>query len=289
MRKNDDEFEEPLKNIDLESSIMGIRMALSDEEKDEAREEFLKLFKTSQLAVPTGKPPQIAPDGRIMDLQLILSDPSEGEPAIRVFTTLTDLRVKLPGLQHGIVLPAWQIAGIAAGSPHELRVEGPHALTIITRDELTEILAELQRQAQESQKGLERNERLEAAIEKLHQGGGDEVREEVAAAFLDGFCRLPVIIEADGQVPHCVVTGQAGPNQPQQSIALKTHDGALLCFTSEAALNRWDARERPMMVLPGRAIVEVSQKSSLHKIRVDEGGPGAQTIQVGPKGDLTIN
>ena len=57
--------EEPLNNVELESAILGLRMALTPEEEVEAREHFLTVLRDSTLSVPTVNPTPTAPDGSI--------------------------------------------------------------------------------------------------------------------------------------------------------------------------------------------------------------------------------
>jgi len=278
---NEPEFKEPLNNVALESAMMGVRMSLTEEEEEEARAEFLTILKGSQLAIPTGNPVKVGPDGQLLpgaDIQLIVAEHQDGTQCIRTFTSLTILRAALPELQHGLVLFAWQVAGMVASSPHALIVEGPDVHTIVYQDELNAIVAEVQEQQQKQQQAVEHNEALEAALLKLTEQDNEESRQEIERAFVTGFCRIPVLTEADGQQPHLVLTTGTGPDGGQQSIPLRTHDGGLLCFTSEETLAKWDEAERPMMVLPGGAIVEVSSKSGLTKICVNEGSPNARVF-----------
>jgi len=60
-----DMAEEPLKNIALESAILGLKMALTDEESADLRRKFLDILRDSILAVPTLSPVETAPDGSI--------------------------------------------------------------------------------------------------------------------------------------------------------------------------------------------------------------------------------
>lgn len=280
---NQPDFEEPLHNIDLEAAMMGIRMALSEEEHDEAHAEFMNHFKASQLAVPTANQVQLGPDGQIQngsDIQLIVAEHPDGMTAIRAFTSLGNLRKTHPELQYGLVLMAWQVAGMVSNSPYDLLLEGPDVNTVVTRESLKEIVDEVQKMAASQQAAVDRNEVLEAALQQLTESGTEETRSGVEQAFLTGFCRIPVWIEADGKVPHLVISTGQGPEAKPQQIPLRTHDGGLLCFTSEDSLSKWNEEERPMMVLPGAAILDMSLKSGLKHVRINEGNPNARILDV---------
>ena len=78
-----DPTQEPLRNINLESAILGLKMALTDEEAAESRTRFLDILRDSTLAVPTITPVATAPDGSIQpgaDIQLIIANqPGRGQ------------------------------------------------------------------------------------------------------------------------------------------------------------------------------------------------------------------
>ena len=72
-----DPTQEPLRNINLESAILGLRKWPSPTKKPpKARTRFLDILRDSTLAVPTITPVATAPDGSIepgADIQLIIA------------------------------------------------------------------------------------------------------------------------------------------------------------------------------------------------------------------------
>ena len=168
--------EEPLKNIALESAILGLRMALTEEEEVEARRKFLDLLRDSILAVPTMNPVATAPDGSIApgaDIQLIIATNPEGVSGVPAFTQLGILRAALPQLEHGMFLSGAQIGGILGGSEHLLFVDGPDVHAEVSPAEMQMMAQTAQMMAQMQQQAAGSNERLEAALAALHRDGHD--------------------------------------------------------------------------------------------------------------------
>ena len=287
-----DMTEEPLKNIALESSILGLRMALTDEEADEARAKFLDLLRESILAVPTMNPVPTAPDGSIApgaDIQLIIATNPEGVSGVPTFTQLGILRAALPGLEHGMFLSGAQIGGILGGSEHLLFVDGPDVHAEVSPEEMQRMAQTAQMMAQMQQQASGRNERLEAALAALGREDTSENRDTTVRAFLEEFSRIPIAGDSDEDA-ECVVlsTGAAAdtPETPQE-LELLTQDDALLCFTSEDAMRVWDDAGRSAVVLPGPVIAQLAAQAEVHTLLVNKGSETQRAFRVG-EGKLEV-
>lgn len=276
--------EEPLKNIELESSILGLRMALTPEEEVEARQKFLHILKDSILAVPTLNPVPVGPDGAIVpgsDISLVIAQNPEGLSGVPAFTSLGGLRTVLPHLEHGMFMSGVQLAGILAGSEHNLFVDGPDLNAVVTPDELQGLAQAAHVMAQMQQQAAERNERLEVTIAALQREDTAANREAVSAAFMEEFCRVPVAGEEDDNA-ECVVLNLGTPESADapQEIELLTLDGALPCFTSEEAMRAWDARSRNAIILPGPIIAQLAAQAGVETMIINAGSGQPHILHV---------
>ena len=271
-----DPAEEPLKNVPLESAILGMRMALTDEEGAEARQAFLDLLRDSMLAVPTMSAVPTNPDGSIMpnaDIQLIIATNPEGVSGVPAFTQLGILRAALPQLENGMFLTGAQLGGILAGSEHLLFVDGPDVHAEVGPDELATMAQTAQMMAQMQQQAAGSNERLEAALVGLHQDDNAENRAAVVQAFLEEFSRIPVAADTDEDA-ECVVLSTGAPEdtpQTPQELELLTEEDALLCFTSEDAMRVWDTAGRSAVVLPGPVIAQLAAQAGVFTLLLNKG------------------
>jgi hypothetical protein len=278
-----DPTEEPLKNVPLESAILGLRMALTDEEEDEARRRFLDILRDSILAVPTLSAVPTAPDGSIApnaDIQLIIATNPEGVSGVPAFTQLGILRAALPQLEHGMFLSGAQLGGILGGSEHLLFVDGPDLHAEVGPDELAMMAQTSQMMAQMQQQAAGSNERLEAALAALGREDTGENRAAVIQAFLEEFSRIPVAGDSDEDA-ECVVLSTGAPQdtpETPQELELLTEEDALLCFTSEAAMRVWDTTGRSAVVLPGPIIAQLSSQAGVNTLLLNKGSEGQRAL-----------
>ncbi len=278
-----DPTEEPLKNVSLESAILGLRMALTDEEEDEARRRFLDILRDSILAVPTLSAVPTAPDGSIApnaDIQLIIATNPEGVSGVPAFTQLGILRAALPQLEHGMFLSGAQLGGILGGSEHLLFVDGPDLHAEVGPDELAMMAQTSQMMAQMQQQAAGSNERLEAALAALGREDTGENRAAVIQAFLEEFSRIPVAGDSDEDA-ECVVLSTGAPQdtpETPQELELLTEEDALLCFTSEAAMRVWDTTGRSAVVLPGPVIAQLSSQAGVNTLLLNKGSEGQRAL-----------
>src|SRR3569833_2983622 len=192
--------EEPLNNVELESAILGMRMALTPEEEAEAREKFLSLLTLSTLVIPTVNQVQTTPDGQIApnaDITFVVVENPDGVSGIPAFTSLGFLKASLPNVNNGLFLNGAQLAGIVGPSPHKLFVDGPDMHAEVEKEELAAIGESAQQAMEAQQAAANHNENLEAALAKFARNETDERREALKEAFLTGFCRIPVANEND--------------------------------------------------------------------------------------------
>ena len=280
-----DPTEEPLKNVPLESAILGLRMALTDEEADEARRLFLDLLRDSVLAVPTMSAVPTNPDGSIApdaDIQLIIATNPEGVSGVPAFTQLGILRAALPQLENGMFLSGAQLGGILAGSEHLLFVDGPDLHAEVAPEELGMMAQTAQMMAQMQQQAAGSNERLEAALAGLHREDTPENRGAVIQAFLEEFSRIPVAADTDEDA-ECVVLSTGAPvDTPEtpQELELLTEDDALLCFTSEVAMRVWDTAGRSAVVLPGPVIAQLSVQAGVNTLVLNKGHETQRSLKL---------
>lgn len=276
---------EPLKNITLESAILGLKMALTDEEGVEARRRFLDILRDSTLAVPTITPVATAPDGSIepgADIQLIIATNPEGISGVPAFTQLGALRATLPQLEHGMFLSGTQLCGILANSEHRLFVDGPDLHAEVSPEEMQAVAQTAAMMNQMQQQAAGGNARLEAALALLQQSDITENRAAVVQAFLEEFCRVPIAADIDEDA-ECVVLSTGAPeNTPEtpQELELLTQDDALLCFTSEEAMKVWDNAGRNAVVLPGPVIAQLAAQAEVLQLMVNKGSPSQRLLQI---------
>ena len=280
-----DPSEEPLRNINLESAILGLRMALTDEEAAEARTRFLDLLRDSTLAVPTIAPVATAPDGSIQpgaDIQLIIATNPEGVSGVPAFTQLGILRATLPQLEHGMFLSGAQLCGILAASEHRLFVDGPDLHAEVTPPEMQIIAQTAQMMGQMQQQAEGGNPRLEAALAALHQTDITENRAAVVTAFLEEFSRVPIAAEVDEDAECIVLSTGAAEDTPEtpQELELLTQDDALLCFTSETAMKVWDDAGRNAVVLPGPVIAQLAAQAEVLHLLINKGSVDQRLLKI---------
>ena len=277
--------EEPLKNVALESAILGLRMALTDEEAADLRHKFLDILRDSILAVPTISPVETAPDGSIApgaDIQLIIATNPEGVSGVPAFTQLGVLRQALPQLEHGMFLSGAQLGGILGSSEHVLFVDGPDVHAEVGPSEMQAMAQTAQMMAQMQQQAANSNERLEAALGALRLTDNSENREGVIRAFLEEFCRIPVAGDQDEDA-ECVVLSTGAPEdtpQTPQELELLTEDDALLCFTSEDAMRVWDQAGRNAVVLPGPVIAQLAAQAEVLTLLINKGGEDERALRI---------
>jgi hypothetical protein len=284
--------EEPLNNIDLESAILGMKMALTPEEEVEAREKFLTQLAMSTLVVPTVNPVQTAPDGSIApnaDITFVVVESKDGGSGIPAFTSLGYLKQSLPNVNNGIFLNGAQIAGIVASSPHKLYVDGPDMHAEVEKEELAEMAQAAQQAVEMQQQAANHNEPLEAALAEFKSSDSEATREAIKMAFLSGFCRIPVARDVD-QNAKCVVmrTGNPQDEAAQQQIPLLTENDELLCFSSEDELKKWNDAERNAVALPGPMICDMVVQTGIGKLRVNTGSENSVSVQLEPPNRFTI-
>ena len=280
-----DPAEEPLKNINLESAILGLKMALTDEEGVEARSRFLDILRDSTLAVPTITPVATLPDGSIepgADIQLIIATNPEGVSGVPAFTQLGILRTTLPQLEHGMFLSGTQLCGILASSEHRLFVDGPDLHAEVSPEEMQAVAQTGQMMGQMQQQAAGRNERLEAALVALHQTDITENRALVVQSFLEEFSRIPIAGDSDEDAECVVLSTGAAENTPEtpQELELLTEDNALLCFTSEDAMRIWDTAGRNAVVLPGPIIAQLAAQAEVMQLLINKGSVDQRLLQI---------
>lgn len=242
--------EEPLRNIDLESAILGLRMALTSEEEVGARKKFLDQLTRSTLVLPTVKAVPTQPDGSIMpgaDITFVVVEARTGGTGVPGFTTLAGLRAAFPNVNNGVFLNGAQAAAILASSPHRLFVNGPDMHTEVELAEMAAIAAQVSEQVARQQEEANHNGRLEAALADWTALPNDRHREALTNAFLTGFCRIPVAADVDKGAKVVMLQTKNGPDG-LQAIPLLTESEHLLCFTSQNALLCWERSNRSMQL-----------------------------------------
>ncbi len=279
-----DPSEEPLKNAALESAVMGMKMALTDEEADETRRQMLDILRESVLAVPTMNPVETTPDGAIApnaDIQLIIATNPEGTSGVPAFTQLGILRAALPQLEHGMFLNGVQLCGILADSEHRLFIDGPDIHAEVSPEEMRAIAQTAQMMQQMQQQASGKNERLEVALAALASEETPETKGAVVQSFLEEFSRIPVAGDMDEDA-ECVVLSTGAPEdtpETPQELELLTEDDALLCFTSDEALRAWDAGAgRNAVVLPGPVIAQLAAQAGVPTLLINKGDANARGL-----------
>lgn len=281
-----DPTEEPLKNMALESAVLGLKMALTEEEGMEARRQMLDVLRDSILAVPTMHPVETAPDGSIApgaDIQLIIATNPEGVSGVPAFTQLGVLRAALPQLEHGMFLSGAQLSGILAESEHRLFIDGPDIHAEVGPEEMRALAQTAQMMAQMQQQAAGKNERLELALAALAREDTPENRGAAIQSFLEEFSRLPIAGDMDEDA-ECVVLSTGAPEdtpETPQELELLTEEDALLCFTSDEALRAWDAGAgRNAVVLPGPVIAQLAAQAGVPTLLINKGTEHARALKL---------
>ena len=284
--------EEPLKNVDLESAILGLRMTLSPEEEVEARTEFLDLVRRCTLAVPTIEPVPTYPNGAMMpnaQINFLVVNTAEGATGIPGFTTLGGLRTALPQFQNLIFLSGADLANILGQSGHKLFIEGPDLHAEVEPVELQQMAFVAQQYVAAQQQAALHNPRLEEALELLGTTDNRENEEAAIKAFLEGFCSYPVLGEGDQDSEALVLSQEAPQGGPvMQEVALLTLQGALPAFTSEERARSWDQNPRGLLPLPGQMVAQLASQAEVTTILLNPGSESTQTIYV-RQGQLSLH
>ncbi len=280
-----DTNEEPLKNINLESAILGLKMALTEEEGTEARRRFLDILRDSILAVPTMAPVATLADGSVSpgaDISLLIATNAEGVSGVPTFTQLGFLRSVLPQMEHGMFLSGAQLGGILGGSEHQLFVDGPDIHAEVGPEELQMMVQAAQIMDQMQQQAAGSNERLELSLSALKREDKVENRDAVIKAFLEEFSRIPIAGDQDEDADCIVLSTGAVENTPEtpQELELLTQDDALLCFTSEEAMRVWDPSGRTAVVLPGPVVAQVAAQAEVSTLLINKGSADQRALRI---------
>jgi hypothetical protein len=283
--------DEPWKNVELESAMIGLRMTLTPEETAEAREKFLNLLRISPLAVPTLQPAPTGPDGALLPnapINLLVVNTAEGVSGVPAFTSVAGLRANLPDIQNGMPMSGADLGVILGDSGHKLFVTSPDMHVEVETQELKHLALLAQQQIVEQQQAVQNNQALTAALAALGSEDNGANREAVIRAFLDGYCRYPVLSEADGDAEALVLSQDAPQGDvPAPELALLTVEGALPAFSSEEAIRLWDPAGRNAIALPGQMVVQLATQAEVPMILLDAKGPHPYTMNV-RQGQLTL-
>lgn len=276
--------EEPLRNIELESAILGLRMTLTEEEAAEARAHFLDVLRTSTLAVPTITPVQTGPDGAILpgaEINLLVVNTPEGVSGVPAFTMLGGLRATLPQAENGMFLTGADLGNILGHSGHKLFVDGPDLHAEVEPVELQQLAFITHQQMAQAQEAAQHNQRLEDALSDYSQTQNRDNAEAVVQSFLRGHCRYPVAGEADSDAEALVISQEAQDGRPEiPEIALLTQDGALPAFTSEDALRAWNPTPRNAVLLDGATVAQITSQAEIEQVLLNPANPDSQTLHV---------
>jgi hypothetical protein len=284
--------DEPLKNIELESAVLGLRMTLTPEEEIQARSKFLEMLRVSSLAVPTLTPVPLGPDGAVLpnaEINLLVVNTQEGVTGVPAFTTLAGLRAALPDVENGMLLTGADLGNILGSSGHKLFVDGPDLHAEVESEELQQLAFITHQFVAQQQQDAQHNQRLEDALAAYEQTSNREYAEAVVQAFLQGHCRYPIAGEGDANTEALVISRDAeagGPAIPE--IALLTLDGALISFTSEETLRSWDQTPRNSILLDGPMVAQLSAQAELEQIRLNPGSVTARTLTIS-QGQLQLS
>lgn len=284
--------QEPLNNVELESAILAMKMALTPEEEAETRQKFLELLSVSMLVIPTVNPVKTNPDGSIAekaDITFVVVENQEKVSGIPAFTSLGFMRASLPNVNNGLFLNGAQLAGIVGPSPHKLFVDGPDIHAEVEKDELATLDQTAKQAMAAQQAAANRNEPLEKALAELASSDTPEAREAVKAAFQDGFCRMPVARDPS-EAEQCLVIRSGNPQDPstQQQIPLMTQNGELLCFSSDEEMRKWKDVDRQAIALPGPMICDMVVQSGIGKLRINLASADARSVQLEPPNRFTV-
>ncbi len=284
--------EEPLKNIELESAILGLRMTLTEEEADEARAKFLDVLRSSTLAVPTITPVQTGPDGAILpgaEINLLVVNTQEGVSGVPAFTTLGGLRATLAQAENGMFLTGADLGNILGHSGHKLFVDGPDLHAEVEPVELQQLAFVTHQQITQAQEDAQHNQRLEGALASFRETENRENAEAIVQAFLRGHCRYPVAGEADTDAEALVISQEAQEGRPAvPEIALLTQEGALPAFTSEAALQAWNPTPRNAVLLDGATVAQLAAQAEIEQILLNPGSPETRTLNA-KQGQISLS
>lgn len=278
--------EEPLKNADLEGKIVGLRMVLTPEEGEEARGKFLEALRTSPLAVPTMTPVPTGPDGAVLpgaEINLLVVTTQEGVTGVPAFTTLGQLRAALAQVENGMFLTGGDLGNILGSSGHKLFVDSLDGHVEVEPEELQQMAFVTQQQVAIDQQRAQHNELLEEALAALTEHDNEATRAAVVRAFVGGFCRYPLLTDAEGDA-ECLMLAEQSPTPgvPTPEIAVLTQEGALLAFTGEDVMRAWDPSpaERSAVILPGHGVGEWATQAEVRTIHINLGSPHTRALQV---------
>lgn len=284
--------EEPLKNIELESAILGLRMTLTPEEEIQARAKFLETLRLSSLAVPTVTPVPTGPDGAVLpssEINLLVVNTQDGVSGVPAFTTLAGLREALPGVENGMFLSGADLGNILGPSGHKLFVDGPDLHAEVEMEELQQLAFVTHQMNALQQEEAQHNQRLEDALSAFHQTANSDNAEAVIQAFLRGHCRYPVAGEADVDAEALVISREAeAGSEAVPEIALLTLEGGLLSFTSEEALGRWNNTPRNAVLLDGATVAQLAAQAEVDRVQLNLGSPEARTLTI-TQGQITLS
>jgi hypothetical protein len=125
------------------------------------------------------------------------------------------------------------------------------------------------------------NLRLETALEALVARPNDSAaRQEAVAAFMAGFCLIPIAAAADADAECVVLIAEGTPGAAQQEVELLTDNGAMLCFSSYEALRIWDTEKRAALPMEGKMLVQLCTEAEGDAIRLNSGLPTETTFSV---------
>lgn len=276
--------QEPLNNVDLESTIVGLRMTLTPEEESEARERFLEKLRTSPLAVPTLQPVPTGPDGAIVPnapINLLIVTTADGLTGVPAFTTLGGLRAAIPNVENGMFLTGADLGNILGASEHKLFVTSPDMNVEVEVAELQKLALVTQQEIAINQQRVQHNDVLEQALAALNDNDSGVNQEAVIQAFLGGFCQYPVLSEADGDAEALVLSQENPPDgSTPQELAILTIDGALPAFTGGDALKTWGKGAGTAIALPGGMVAQLATQAEVTTILLNPGSDHEQVLTV---------
>jgi hypothetical protein len=276
--------EEPLNNVELESAMLELKMALTPEEETESREKFLEVLSRSMLAVPTATAVQQGPDGSIpanTNITFVVWEKPDKITGIPAFTAAKSLKENMSQVEHGMFLSGSQMSSILADSPHQLFVISQDTNVEITQDDLKVIAEHALKLSAAQQAAVDYNEKLELAIADLLESDSPKMREAAAAAFVHGFCRLPVASEADVDKPQIVLRSEnTDTKEIVQEVHILLNEGSVPCFTSETAMQNWDGDNHDAIALPGYVVAQLVATSGIPSILVNPGSRMSTVMKI---------
>lgn len=276
--------QEPLNNVDLESTIVGLRMTLTPEEESEARERFLEKLRISPLAVPTLQPVPTGPDGAIVPnapINLLIVTTAEGLTGVPAFTTLAGLRAAIPNVENGMFLTGADLGNILSASEHKLFVTSPDMNVEVEVVELQKLAFVTQQEIAITQQRVQRNDQLEEALARLRDEDSGVNQETVIQQFMEGFCQYPVLGESDSDAEALILSQENPPDgSAAQELAILTVDGSLPAFTGGEALQSWGKGTRAAIALPGRMVAQLATQAEVATILLNPGRSDEQALTV---------